>query len=183
VAVILDFADVWLVHLPFVGGPRPSPFGPVDGVWYGAFSADGDATGGVVRLRGDLSFDRKEDWVYILGAVNSQVNVATAMDGFIVVNTGPRIPTATVVANPSFLVVGVMAVATALLATSFNSNAGGMDPRSGMPIFGDKKISGDFAMMEAGFEVNVDGAVYTVSSWGFLIRYNSFFRNLPAGVG
>lgn len=179
-AVIETFVDTWLTHLPFVGGPRPSPYGPVDGIWYGLFAADGDASGGVVLLNGALSFDRKEDWIYILGLVDLQINSVLSNNAFIGVNTGPLIPTPTVSRNPSFLLAGGMNLALGLAKTAFGGNDQGQFPMAGMPIFGDKRISGNFSMIDTGVETNTNGAVYTVSSWGWLIRYNSFFRNVRA---
>lgn len=178
-AVAVLATDTWIQHLPFVGGRRPSPYGDVDGVWYGVVSGDGDATGGNVTLNGRLSFDRKEDWVYILGAIDVSVNNAVITPYFTQVNSGPLIPTASAVQNPSFhkggdsFAVLNNAVSLGQLAT------GGADNRAGIPIFGDKRIAGIFLMLAAGFGINTDGATYQMSSWGFLIEYSSFFRNRP----
>jgi len=179
-AVAIISTDSWIQHLPFVGGPRPSEFGPVDGVWYGLIAGDGAAGGGNFTISGNLSFDRKEDWVYILGGIGTSVNTATTVgDGFTVVNTGPLIPTgatATTVNNPSFPRAGSSFGVSGNSVGTLDLSAGGKDSRIGMPIFGDKKISGTFLMIAAGWQVNIDGATYQLSSWGFLIRYNSFFR-------
>ncbi len=182
-AVAVLETDGWIQHLPYSGGSRPSAFGPVDGIWYGVVSGTGDNTGGNFTMSGRLSFDRKEDWVYILGAISTTISANSLQDVFTQVNTGPLIPTQSTVTNPSFSKGDEsFSVANNNLTVSDHLK-GGADPRAGMPIFGDKKIPGIFLMLASGWEVNIDAAVYQMSSWGFLIRYQSFFRNRPPSVG
>jgi len=178
--------DGWIQHLPFVGGQRPSAYGPVDGIWYGLVAGDGDASGGNVTLNGSLSFDRKEDWVYILGAITASKNGSGEGEVFLQANSGPLIPTdavATTVRNPSFSTGGQMLAIANNSVSLATSLTGGAFPFAGMPIFGDKRITGTFLMNAAGFEINTDGATYQMSSWGFLIKYESFFRNVRPSVG
>ncbi len=178
--------DTWLQHLPFVGGQRPSPYGMVDGIWYGLIAGDGDATGDQVQLNGNLSFDRKEDWIYVLGGVGASVNAEFTADVFIQVNSGPLIPTsavATTVRNPSFTIGGSQDPMGTLALSVVQPLTGGADPRAGMPIFGDKRIPGLFLMMNASWSVNTNLASYQLSSWGWLIEYQSFFRNRPPALG
>ena len=108
-AVALIATDNWLAHLEFTGGRRQTEFGPIDGLFYGVLAVAGDATAGNVTVNGLVSFDRKEDWIYIVKKVSSSRNIAqTNVDQFIVMSTGPQIPTGTTVANPSFHVGGVV---------------------------------------------------------------------------
>jgi len=185
-AVAIVATDTWLQHLPFEGGPRPSPFGQVDGVWYGLVAGDGDASGGNLTLNARLSEARKEDWVYILGAINTVRNGATDDECFNQVNSGPLIATAavaTTVRNVSFSRGGIalgMANNNLVVTDKFD---GGTDPRAGMPIFGDKRIPGIFLMLAAGWDNNIDGTTYVLSAWGFLIRYQSFFRFANPNIG
>lgn len=186
-AVAILATDSWIQHLPFVGGRRSSPFGEVDGVWYGLVAGDGDASGGNISLNGRLSFDRKEDWVYILGALETTTNQSLGGDDTLTqVNTGPLIPTAavaTTVQNPSFMITGDAGPGAAGIVTSAHRANGGSDYRAGMPIFGDKRLDGIFLMLAAAWATNTDGATYQMSSWGFLIEYQSFFRNRPPSFG
>lgn len=184
-AISTTSIDGWIQHLPFEGGPRPSLAGPVDGVWYGNVSGPGDASGGNVTLQGQLSEARKEDWVYVIQAASATINTLTDQEMFIQLNTGPLIPTSTAVVNPTFNFGGSMR-AIANNAISIMSDDGsntGPFPFQGLPIFGDKRIPGVFLMMAAGFETNVDLALYTMSAWGWLIRYQGFFRNRPPALG
>jgi len=182
-AVAIIATDTWIQHLLFTGGQRSTPFGMVDGIWYGLVSGDGDASGGNITLNGSLSFDRKEDWVYILGNISSSRNTATSTDAFTQINTGPIIPTASAVTNPSFSVAGSpFAVVNNAIATT-QQTTGGSDPRSGMPIFGDKRLAGTFLMCAAGYQDNVNGETYQMSVWGWLINYSGFFRGVRPEVG
>jgi len=175
-AIALLETDTWLSHLVFTGGRRETEFGPLDGMFYGVLSVAGDATGGNVTINGRLSFDRKEDWVYVIEGSVMGTNTETATsDWFEQVNTGPLLPTATAVANPTFTVGGPSNPMGASGLTTPASNI--LKPYYGMPIFGDKRIQGVFLMYAAGFQTNVNLALYTASIWGKLYRYNSFFRN------
>lgn len=176
--------DGWIQHLEFVGGPRPTPYGPMDGVFYGLMAVDGDATGGNVTLNGRLSFDRKEDWVYIVGGSHTRANDLVGGDVFEQVNTGPLIPTAavaTTVTNPTFEFGGVVLPITgnALKFTPVIQQSKAV----GLPIFGDKRIAGIFLMYAAGFEVNTNLVTYTAQIWGWLIKYSTFFRGVRPEVG
>lgn len=181
-AVAIIETDTWLTHLPFVGGPRPTSYGLVDGIFYGLVAGDGAAGGGNVTLNGLVSFERKEDWIYVLQDVSSSHNSANSGDVFSVHATGPLIPTgatATTVSNPSFHTGGVSFPITGNALSLSRPNTGGPYPFKDLPIFGDKKIPGTLALSAVGWETNVDGATYQMSIWGWLIQYQSFFRNRP----
>jgi len=177
--VTLNIIDTWLQHLPFTG-PRPSLYGPVDGVWYGHAAVAGDGSGGQVHVHGIVSERKKTDWVYIMGGATGASSSSTAMDALVNVASGPLIPDLGVSINEFVS----MTKAGALLGT----NLGGFMPMSGslmssgMPVFGDPHISGDFNILSADFGVNVNAAVYRLDAWGFLVRYNSFFRGVPAAL-
>lgn len=183
-AVAILATDGWIQHLPFQGGQRPSPYGQVDGTFQGLIAGDGDATGGNLTLSGRLSFDRKEDWVYIVGGTHTRVNALISGDVFEQLNTGPLIPTsavATTVTNATYEYGGLAAAITANALTMTQSQ--GLAKVTGMPIFGDKKIPGIFLMYAAGWESNTDGATYVANIWGWIIKYESFFRNVRPQVG
>lgn len=186
-AVAIIRTDNWLSHLEFTGGRRQTEFGPIDGLFYGLLAGDGDAGGGNFTLNGLVSFDRKEDWVYILKSVSATFNTATlSQDAFVVASTGPVIPTdavATTVSNPSFHYGGGMAAVSGNAITLLNTNSAGSSPLIDIPIFGDKKLTGPLALIACGHETNVDGQTYQLSVYGWLIRYSSFFRNLSGSFG
>ena len=182
-AVAVVETDTWLQHLLFTGGPRPTPFGPVDGVFYGLMAGTGAAGGGNFSLSGRLSFDRKEDWVYIVGGTHTrQGSEAASGDVFEQVNTGPLIPTqVSGINNPTFEWGGVVQNITANNLTI--TPVSGQTKVTGMPIFGDKHLAGVFLMYAAGWETNIDGATYSAQIWGWIIKYQSFFRNRPPSAG
>lgn len=174
--------DDWIQHLPFVGGPRPSPYGSVDGMFYGALSVAGDVSGGNLTLNGNLSEARKEDWVYIIGGTQYQKNTVLAGEqAFEIINTGPVTPTASAVVNPSFPVGALMDDITNNAVTIGKNDT--TKPFIGMPAFGDKRIAGVFSLYAVGFENNTDTVLHTASIWGWIIRYNSFFRDVRPSVG
>jgi len=183
-AVALIATDTWLSHLEFTGGRRQTEFGPIDGLFYGVLSTTGDASAGNLTLNGLVSFDRKEDWVYILQKVSLSTNVSTAArTAFIVAATGPVIPTASAVVNPSFHVAGPLVPIINNVVSTFQTNEGSETPFKDLPLFGDKKLAGSIALIAAGFQDNDNGTVYQMSIYGWLIRYSSFFRNLGGSFG
>lgn len=182
-AVAAILTDTWISHLLFVGGRRQTNFGAVDGIWYGVGSVLGDNTGGNISISCRLSEERKEDWVYVVQDVDLTVNADFDGEAFVQVNTGPLIPTATAVTNPTFNQGGAMKGISNNAIAMFKLNSAGASPFQGMPVFGDKKIAGVFLMIAGAFGTNTDGATHTLSAWGWLINYNSFFRNVDPRVG
>jgi len=183
-AVAIIATDTWLSHLEFTGQRRQTEFGPIDGLFYGVISGNGDNTGGNFTLNGLVSFDRKEDWIYILKKVSLTRNSATAnLNAFIVASTGPAIATGSAVANPSFHVAGTMPFVTGNNITTLSTNQGGKSIFEDLPIFGDKHIAGPLALIAAGFDTNTDAITFQLSVYGWLIRFQSFFRNLGGDFG
>jgi len=182
-AVAVVATDSWLSHLEFTGGRRQTEFGPIDGLFYGVLSGTGDGSGGNFTLNGNVSFDRKEDWIYILKKASPTRTGATATDVFIVAATGPVIPTSSAVINPSFHVAGSNFGVVNNAVSVFQLNTGGQSPLEETPLFGDKKLTGPLSLIAAGFEDNVNAVVYQLSIYGWLIRYSSFFRNLGGSFG
>lgn len=182
-AVALLETDSWIQHLVFTGPQRPTDFGPADGVWYGLLSVAGDASGGNVTLNGRLSEDRKEDWVYVpmASAIHRNSTTGATSNYFEQLNTGPLIPTSTAVNNPTFNYGGTGVGITGNAITVQNTTQ--TKDFYGMPIFGDKRIPGIFLMYAVGFETNTDTVLYTASIWGWLFRYNGFFRGVAPSVG
>ncbi len=180
-AVATIVTDTWLQHLLFTGGRRQTDFGPIDGLFYGVIAVDGDATGGNVTLNGNVSFDRKEDWIYILKKVSGSVNVDIGGNStFFVAATGPLIPTPTAVANPSFHVGGIAEPIPNNSVTIATPSDSGESPLADLPVFGDKRIAGPLSLLAQGWEINTNGATYQMSVYGHLIEYGSFFRNLAS---
>lgn len=183
-AVAIIATDSWINHLQFTGAQRQTNFGPIDGLFYGVISGTGDATGGNFTLNANISFDRKEDWIYVLQKVSASKNGVFTEDVFVVAATGPLIPTDTAVANPSFHVGGVtQGIVNNAVTTVALASGGGALGFEGLPVFGDKRIAGPLSMIAAGFELNSDGNVYQMSVYGWLIRYSGFFRGVAPSVG
>lgn len=178
-AVILVRTDNWISHLPWTG-PRPTVYGPADGLWYGNMAQVGNASGGTLSLFGAISRARKEDWVYILGGYSAGVSSATAMDIRFTFASGPVIPVNSGQANPFF---EAQYPAEVGVGRAVALGSPGSAAHLGTPLFGDKKIAGDLALVTTVFESNVDLLIHQMSIWGFLIRYASFFRDVPASRG
>jgi len=184
-AVAVIATDTWLSHLEFTGGRRQTEFGPIDGLFYGVVAVTGDATGGNATLNGNVSFDRKEDWVYLLKKISlSRTGVVAAGDKvFVVAATGPSIAAGGPITNPSFHMGGDLEGITNNDVSVMGHLDGAGDHFTDLPIFGDKKLAGPLSMVASGLENNVDAVVYQLSVYGWLIRYSSFFRNLGGSFG
>jgi len=184
-AVATVATDTWLSHLEFVGQRRQTDFGPIDGLFYGVVSTTGDASGGNVSLNGNVSEERKEDWVYIIQRASfSRTGVSGAgFGGFMVAATGPVIPTPTAVQNASFHIGGDLFGVTNNDVSTLALSQGPEAIFKDLPIFGDKRIAGPLQMLACGLEENINGAVYQMSVYGWLIRYAGFFRNVRGDLG
>jgi len=182
-AIAVIETDTWIQHLEFVGGQRQTPYGPVDGLFYGTMAGTGDATGGNFTLNGRLSEERKTDRVYIFGGSHTRVNSeAVPGDVFEQVNTGPLSSTGVAsITNPTFESGGVRQVISSN-AVSFPL-VWTLDKCQGMPMFGDRNIPGVFLMYAAGWEDNVDTVLYSAQLWGWYIRYQGFFRGVSPNLG
>lgn len=177
-AVSVTATDTWLSHLLFTQ-TRPTEIGPADGLFYGVMQGVGDAGGGNVTLNGNVSFDRKEDWIYQIRGYDLRVNsTGVGGDAFIQFATGPSIGGI----NPIFTIATDAMLDIVNNAVSIFQSEG-PDTIRDLPVFGDKKLAGPLSLMAAGFQDNVDAATYTMSVWGFLFRYSSFFRGVSPFVG
>jgi len=183
-AVAVVATDTWLSHLEFTGPQRQTDFGPIDGIFYGVVSGTGDGSGGNLTLNGNVSFDRKEDWIYILKKVSaSRTGIVALQTAFMVAATGPLIPTPTTVANASFHLGGIPQDITNNALTVFPLASGSQQLFDELPVFGDKRIGGPLSMMAMGWETNTNAAVYQMSVYGWLIRYQGFFRGVAPALG
>jgi len=182
-AVAQIVTDSWLTHLEFVGGQRQTDFGPIDGLFFGLLGVTGTASGGNVTLNGNISFEKKEDWIYILQKVSGSRNDAiTGEQAFIVAATGPLIgQVGSGLSNPSFHIAGTMQEVVNNAVTIFQRSDGSETPFRDLPVFGDKRITGPLALIAMGFENNTNGVVYQLSVYGWLIRYSTFFRMATPG--
>lgn len=183
-AVAIVSVDEWLQHLVFVGR-RPTPYGPVDGLFFGQVSGIGDASGGNFSLNGNISAKTKEDWLYIMMGVTPRLNaVGVAQTVLVQTNSGPLINLPGFAARAQTLsVVKDMVQATNNAVTALPWD--GPQPWTGMPHFGDKKAdpTGVLQLVAVGFETNTNTVEYGVSVWGWLIRPSGFFRNVSPAVG
>ena len=180
--VTANVIDTWIQHLPFTGR-RPTIYGPVDGVWYGHIAVVGDAGGGNVHLHGILSAGKKTEWVYIIGNVTAATNTATQTgDGLINVASGPLIPSVATNQFVSMTVAAVPVLPVSALGFTGMNPVGGAFAMSGVPVFGDRQISGDFNIISSDWENNVNTAVYRLDAWGFLVRYEGFFREVAPSL-
>ena len=176
--------DDWLSHLAF-SVPRPSAFGQVDGLFWGLLSIAGDASVGAVGMDGDVSEARKTDWVHILGGYSLRSPSTLSGLGYVEFQTGPKIVgNAAGIDRPTFSSVGAM-TRTNLSPDQMSTHtpSGGAQPWAGMPLYGDPALSGNYEMVHTMNNVNLDTALYTFSIWGFLVRYQSFFRGVPPALG
>lgn len=169
--------DSWIAHLPWTS-PRPTVYGPADGIFAGNLGSTGDATGGTVTMTGLLSLDRREDWIYVLGGYSARRSAGSADEVLFTFQSGPLIvSTGASLDRPRYDTI------TTELAKSGNLVAiGGSQPFLGTPLFGDKRNTGDFELFRVLWNANADLATYQGNLWGFLIRYQSFFRGVPAAV-
>lgn len=178
-SVTFPETDTWLSHLPWVG-PRPTVYGPADGIFFGSLGGTGDASMGTVTLTGLLSAARKEDWIYVLGGYASRGTGVVTTGIMYTFTTGPKIVT-----QGASLDLQRFDSTGNVLGFTGPGVAGvpqASQPFLGTPLFGDKKVSGDYELYRVFLETNTNTASYHASIWGFLIRYQSFFRNLPASV-
>ncbi len=182
-AILQEPVDTWIQHLPFTG-QRPTPWGPADGIFSGVVGATGDATGGGVALVGNLSFERKEDWVYLLRHWSGQTDfLSSTMDFRFSLNSGPLVPNAS--AGRQFAqytgVDNLNNFAGISVSAPFRTTQAPFQPQD-IFLFGDKKIPGAFAFFQANFQTNTNAVDYSVSVSGLIFRYATFFRNVPASL-
>lgn len=164
--------DTWLQHLTFAD-PRLVGGWMADGVFYGNIGVLGDASAGTVTMIGQLSRDRKEDWVYVLQHWTANRNSILAVNWSVQFASGPQIPVvAGVQDNPVF---GVSWAADQG-GSAFGGTRLGGDQFKDLVLFGDKRIAGNYSMFTAASGTNTNGVAYQASVHGLLIRYNDFFR-------
>ena len=176
--------DNWISHLAFAS-PRPSQYGQMDGLFMGLLSVEGDVSGGTVSLDGDLSEERKGDWVHILGGwcLRSPADVA-GQGGYVEFQTGPKIVgDGDGIDVPTFTAVDSTIQRSGAAADPMSAlNRTGLETYVGLPLYADPHVAGSYQMIHGNYEINTDGDLYTLSIWGFLIRYQSFFRGVPPGL-
>lgn len=172
----------WLQHLPFTT-PRPSPYGPADGLFYGVVGVTGDGSGGIVTLQGILSSQRKTDWVYLIQRISPQTRAAPVTgDALVQVATGPLIPGIGTFSqnNPIFSDLANMRTDSALAVSCTELNRQGFLP---LLVFGDDQAFGAWTMINVTLTDNENSADSSFSVWGFIYRYQTFFRGVPARFG
>lgn len=175
-AVVTTVVDSWIQNLLF-SEPRDIAGQLTDGLWYGNLGVDGDASGGNVSLLGQVSFDRKEDWVYQLThwGINRNVTAAVRWDlGF---STGPLIVAGGVALDNPFFFFNDVGTAGVVLGGLVGSAQNALKD---LFLFGDKRIAGDMAFVTARCNTNTNTIAYQVSLAGRLFRYNDFFRQQSA---
>lgn len=176
----IDAAPVntWIQHLPFIG-QRPTVYGPADGLFVGLVGAVGDGSGGGVALRGQLSNARKEDWVYLVRHWSAQTDfLASALDIRISINTGPVVPNPTARQFAQFTGIDELNTFAGIgMASAYRTTQNPFQPAD-LFVFGDKKLAGDFTLIQANFQTNTDAIDYTLQVSGLIFRYASFFRSV-----
>lgn len=178
--------DAEFVTLVPMAGMQLRSFGQPSGIFFMGMDMDGDASGGIVALAGDLSFTKKQEFFYEWQMVNA-FSDSFLSDGDqleLTMSTGPRIPDpAGVFVNPTYRDISVGAG---------NSNAGntvwdpqlGQAPRVPVVCYGDITIPGVFNMMTFRWTVNDNGVTYFAFGWGYYYAYQTLFRALrAAGIG
>ena len=153
----------------------PTQFGEMDGIFYGNLGTVGDGSGGNVGLVGELSRDKKEDWVYVLGGYSATRNTAIATNMDMLFTSGPRNVATGGSAFQIFRMAGPIS-----LGAGIGCYPGGDQNELfiGTPLFGDKKITAGHTLASVVFGTNTSGTTYTFSLWGYLIKYATFFRGV-----
>jgi len=170
--------DIWLTPELFVGGPRPTPYGPMDGTWFGAIRADGDASGGTLSISGLLSPRVKRDWVLILEAYSfHNTRFATGDAASWLFPTGAFNPSGITFEAPQFKQFGDGGNGGAS-DSGIPLHTGGM-PFRGLPLYtGNPSPTLNYTVFTASNEANGDGEIYRVALWGWIIRRSQFYHGV-----
>jgi len=169
--------DTWLSHLLF-NRPKLIEGQLVDGLWYGNLGVVGDASAGIVDILGQISFARKEDWLYQLVSWSLNRANTTPVRWQIGFPSGPAIQTPVGIINNPFYSSSFITEQGASGLSANPPSSGGL--YKGQFLFGDKKIEGNYTMVNAICLTNTTGIAYQVSLSGFLYRYSDFFRGPQA---
>lgn len=171
----------WLTTIPLAGIPVRS-LGQPAGIFTMGLSITGDGSGGLVVLEGDLSFNKKQEFVYEFSLIKAFADSLVDDDALLTVNTGPVIPTAVVAAftNATYRehVAEAGAANIGISTWPFTLGSLGQAP---LFVYGDKDLPGAFTVLQVAWDENVTNVAYFVFAWGFYYMYETFFRGVPPG--
>jgi len=177
-SVATSVLDTWFTPELFVGGPRPTPYGPMDGIWFGNLRASGDVTAGTISLTALLSPRIKRDFILMLETVSFHSTRSISTDAFtILFATGAFINTGLAHEPAQFKWAGNLIAGAA--SDSAVPTAAGPPPFKGLLLYtGNPSPSLNYSVVTATNEVNADGETYRLALWGWLIRREQFFHGL-----
>lgn len=180
-SVAASSLDIWFTPELFVGGPRPTPYGPMDGAWFGHMLASGDVSGGSISLTGLLSPRVKRDWVMLLETVSFHSTRASGADaGTVLFATGPFKTVGLVNEPAQFKWCGNLGIGGAS-DSGMPTSEGGM-PFKGLPLYtGNPSASLNYSVFTMTNEDNGDGETYRCALWGWLIRRSEYFHGVVRG--
>jgi len=130
-------------------------------------------------MTGSLSEERKEDWIYVLGGYSTRSSAAASSTIDFTFLSGPRIITTGASLDFPRFDYRTTSIDSSELGSAGNNQ---VNPFLGTPLFGDKKISGAYDIFRCRWRVNTNLATYQATFWGFLIRYQSFFRGVAPAL-
>ncbi len=174
----------WLTLVPMKDLPA-GLLGAPAGLFFAGMQLTGDASGGIVRIAGSLSFSRKQEYVYEWQGTNVFTDdfLSDGDDAELTLSTGPQIPDPSgIFINPSYRELRVGAGNSAIGNTVWDFELGNKGKKP-VVVYGDKNIAGAFDMAVINFGVNDLAVSYFFFGWGLYYRYQTVFRGIPLGVG
>lgn len=177
-SVAVSVLDTWFVPELFVGGPRPTPYGPMDGIWFGNIRGSGDVSTGSISLTALLSPRVKRDFVMLLETVSFHSTRGSAADATsILFPTGGFVNTGLAHEAPQFKQYGDGDLGGD--GTSGIPTVNGGMPFKGLPLYsGNPSATLNYTVCTATNETNSDGETYRLALWGWLIRRTQFYHGL-----
>jgi len=184
-SVVESTIDAELITLVPMKDLPPGLLGSPAGLFFLGMAATGDAGGGVVAMTGELTFDKKQEYIYEWQHVSvfTDSNLSNGDNGELTILSGPRIPNpAANFTNPVYRELRVGTGSNTIGNTVWDFILGS---KGNKPIvsYGDKSLAGSFNLVAMVFGVNDLAVTYFVFAWGLYYRYQTVFRGVPVGVG
>ena len=170
----------WLTTIPLAGIPGRS-LGQPAGTFTVGLSITGDASAGLVVVEGDLSFTKKQEFVYEFQLIRAFADALVDDDAMLTINTGPVLPVAPIGAftNATYRDFQPELGGTNIQISSCPFELG--SPNHPVYVYGDKLAAGAFTMLQVAWNENVTNVGYFVFAWGFYYLYETFFRGQRPG--